>query len=51
MHCYSSCGLFVLQVAIPDLVDAAANADILIFVLPHQVGGGAECNDFILATF
>lgn len=27
---------FYLQVAVPDLVEAAKNADILIFVVPHQ---------------
>lgn len=28
--------LSFVQVAVPDVVDAAADADILIFVVPHQ---------------
>ena len=42
-------------VAIPNVVEAAADADILIFVIPHQVGvliGCTEQPDWaILATF
>lgn len=30
------CAEYLLQVAVPDLVEAAKDADILIFVVPHQ---------------
>lgn len=33
---YTAYSLHSLQVAVPDLVEAAKNADILIFVVPHQ---------------
>ena len=29
----------MFQVAVPDLVESAANADILVFVLPHPARG------------
>ena len=42
-------------VAIPNVVEAAADADILIFVIPHQVGVTIDCTErpdwAILATF
>jgi len=30
------CVIFVYQIAVPDLVEAAKDADIYIFVIPHQ---------------
>lgn len=38
--------MFCLQVAVPDLVEAAKDADILIFVVPHQFIPG-QCKQLL----